>query len=324
MYLEEYLNNLNEGVLNLYDSDNFEPMVIISTMGRVGNQLFEYSAAYSLAKQTNSKLYLFIDDETQKTILNFNIPEENIIYSNQYSKEFFNLLFSNLDAGRMSYHGKEINLLKVNDNNFFEIAKQKNNNKILVMNDYFQSPILFNEYKQELLDHFKITSVSEIKLSPLIASLIKENSVCVHFRKGDTENYSWYKTSIKYYTQSIQLSEKLVHNPKFYIFSDEISKVKNELKDIDNYESYNFQYIEGYSPIEDLYLMSNCGNNIIARSSFSWWAAYLNQNEGFVIAPYKPYHDELFDIFSPDEVDSKRALYDKYYPNNWILLDERE
>ncbi len=40
-----------------------EGSVVLRTMGRLGNQLYQYAAAYSLAQQTESKLYVFVATE---------------------------------------------------------------------------------------------------------------------------------------------------------------------------------------------------------------------------------------------------------------------
>ena len=52
-----------------------------------------------------------------------------------------------------------------------------------------------------------------------------------------------------------------------------------------------FIYVNENNALEDyeeLFIMSRCKANIIANSTFSWWAAWLNQNKNkVVIAPKK-------------------------------------
>ena len=67
------------------------------------------------------------------------------------------------------------------------------------------------------------------------------------------------------------------------IFSNDVEWCRNHLKA----ERITFvDWNTGKESPFDLWLMTQCKHNIIANSSFSWWGAWLNQNEcKEVIAP---------------------------------------
>lgn len=55
-------------------------------------------------------------------------------------------------------------------------------------------------------------------------------------------------------------------------------------------------------------MMTNCRHHIIADSSFSWWAAWLNENKDkLVVAPKKWFNSKQY---NPDDV----------VPDNWIKI----
>ena len=61
---------------------------------------------------------------------------------------------------------------------------------------------------------------------------------------------------------------------------------------------------------EDLYFMQNAKHNIVANSSFSWWAAWLNNNsEKIVLAPNKWFTDEA------------KINYKDVVPDSWTKIE---
>ena len=84
----------------------------------------------------------------------------------------------------------------------------------------------------------------------------------------------------KYYFKSIStINNILKSNLVFFVFSDDINYCKNIFKE--NKLKNNFIYIDNNKnnfAFRDMQLMSYCKHNILANSTFSWWASWLNKN----------------------------------------------
>ena len=115
-----------------------------------------------------------------------------------------------------------------------------------------------------------------------------ENPISLHVRRTDIldpKNPYGGICDIDYYKQAESLIKQKVGIPSFFVFSDDIAWCKNNLNFINPIYFVSNPKIPDY---EELILMSSCKHNVIANSSFSWWAAWLNRNpEKIIIAPKK-------------------------------------
>jgi hypothetical protein len=123
----------------------------------------------------------------------------------------------------------------------------------------------------------------------------------VHVRLTDyRENPNYIQIPSSYYIEFFNT------NDEFYIFSDDIKEAKNKLG-----TWTNVTYVEGSTDIEDMALMSQFQNIIIANSSFSWWAAHLASlyHKVNVIRPGGLFSGEL----------AKKATGNDFYKPEWVI-----
>jgi hypothetical protein len=93
------------------------------------------------------------------------------------------------------------------------------------------------------------------------------NDWCVHIRLKDyVNNPNYVRLTPEYYIEFFRSNP----DKQYYIFSDHIPDAR---KMVGLWP--NVQFVGGSTDIEDLALMSQFKNFIIANSSFSWWAAHL-------------------------------------------------
>lgn len=154
---------------------------------------------------------------------------------------------------------------------------------------YWQSEKYFAAVAEQIRKDFTFKMPMENKNAELAKHINQLNAVSLHVRRGDYANNpkniaAHGLCSLEYYLAAIQHIAKQVEHPHFFVFSDDIAWVKDNLQ-IDfphQYVDYN-RDIDSYN---DMRLMSICKHNIVANSSFSWWGAWLNPNaEKIVVAP---------------------------------------
>jgi hypothetical protein len=291
-------------------------MVIVQLAGGLGNQMFQYAIAYSLAKRAGVGMKIdlsyFENYEWHCYCLDvLNITSDiakpsEIINVKQCPNNLFERLSRYIFGNRTNNIYKEVTLLF---NQKFNKAK-----KNIYLQGYFQCEKYFNEYKDFIRKEFEILKVPSISNKALILDINSNtNTVSLHIRRGNyVHNPSVNKVhgvlNIEYYNDAIRYLEARLGTLKVYIFSDDISWAKANLKF--KQSSFYVDLNDENTNYEDLRLMSLCKHNVIANSSFSWWGAWLNQNPNkIVVAPKQWFADPIKNEEAKDIV-----------PESWIKL----
>lgn len=218
--------------------------------GGLGNQMFQIATTTALALRNNDEPCFNFDYCYTPLQGNPANKYKNTVFSKICNRNdvIFNSIY---DEPKFSYT---------------KIPYREN----LLLRGYFQSYKYFEDFEHEIQNVFSLPE-QNVKDKSL-------NYTSVHIRRGDYIKLSDYhgSCSLQYYKSAMEEMGKTT----FLFFSDDIKWVK------DNFKGDNIFYSNHSEEVTDLTMMSICENNIIANSSFSWWAAYLNKNKNKkVIAP---------------------------------------
>lgn len=120
-------------------------------------------------------------------------------------------------------------------------------------------------------------------------------SVSLHVRRGDyllPENQALFGDICTeyYYGKAMDRIRENCPDCTFYLFTNDKEWAADWIKNEKNKRTHDIILIDlpDERDYEALTLMSRCKHNILANSSFSWWASYLNENpDKLVLAPDK-------------------------------------
>lgn len=268
-------------------------MIIVHLKGGLGNQLFQYAAGMSLAHHHGTALKVDVTELLERdrhigTMRSFDLQKLNTMVEVATDEEIGSLHPRNtlqqlLDKllpryRRSVYTEKQYAF----DPNFFEAGDH------LLLYGYRQSERYFAPIAETIRQSFTVRPEYLRNVQAKAAALASTESVSIHIRRGDYNNpivRDYHGVLGKeYYQAAIDHIMKTVQHPFFHIFSDDPSWVKQHLVFSAPVEIVSGQI--SHTHLEDFHLITQCKHNIIANSTFSWWAAWLNANPGKqVVAP---------------------------------------
>ena len=292
-------------------------MLITKLQGGLGNQLFQYAAGrkLSILHQTTIKLDLswFEQYSSQRYSLGaFNILEafatkEEIAAIKGTPKRGMNRIAFLLEQKLKPYYRRSVFAephLRPYDSNIERTPSD------LYLEGYWQSEKYFLSIQDTIRREFTLKYEPDYENRQLARTITHGDSLSVHIRRGDY--VTGHPVGVHppcgpdYYARCVNFISKRVSNPHFFVFSDDKAWAKDNIR-----FQHETTYVTHNGPdrnYEDLRLMSLCKHNIIANSSFSWWAAWLNANSNKIVLTPSQWFSDL-------SLDTRNLL-----PPGWIRL----
>lgn len=268
--------------------------IIVKFQGGLGNQLFQY-ALYEWIKKEYPDMEVLADLSYYKIRMAHNSPGIWDIFPKIAIKRasFGDIflfsgeiptIYSGKGADRLDAIRKRINNRLFKNRKYVYICKAGNSgvnearNAIAdgarYLDGFWQNKEFFVEIKDTLKNRLFLPNSKDV----YNGMEISEKDVAIHVRRGDYVNSSFGKQlQPDYYIRAIDMMKARISNPHFYFFSDDTEYVSKEYSWLDNKtvvlgHENEFAYV-------DMIMMSKFKNCIIPNSTFSLWAAYLNNND---------------------------------------------
>lgn len=258
-------------------------LVTFRPIGRLGNIMFQVAAAIGYAKKYNVRWCAPMSGYETKRFLQY---------------------FPRVDARKSYDTFTNYNEHPHGRSNWFDYHEIPFNPNGLTLVGFWQSLKYFENAQDEVRRVFELPKHD---LSEWCS---------IHVRRGDYVKYNtnFPPITTDYITKAM-FEQSSRGNNKFLVFSDDIEWCKHNING-----DYEIRFSEGNGEFEDLSMMASCGHNIIANSSFSWWAAYLNQNpDKVIVSPSQ----EGNNWFGPDWDNKNPNKPKTLIPESWIQIKFR-
>lgn len=252
-------------------------MNVVALVGGMGNQMFQYALAVAMNHQG---INTAIDD--------------SLLTNHSFLKSEFHLEYKTPELA------------------FFEVLERQSKNRVTIIEQYSDKeqgydPSVFSRRDCYFVGYWQheryfadksvqaqlrqeFATPPQVKNSPSFATqlelILRQPSCAVHVRRGDylAQGYEFYLDVCTelYYERALAYLQEQVPDAHFFVFSDDKAYVQEKYGQHSNVSVVD----ASLSATEEFFLMSACDHIILANSTFSWWAAWLNANENAIqLAP---------------------------------------
>jgi hypothetical protein len=256
--------------------------------GGCGNQLFQFFAAYSIARSKDVSLAVNTLKVDQNRHRGFSISQSS------YLRNLTGVKFVSEQSPKSNRFRKKMSIYLGTTYRPNEIGMPKNSpnvKRVRRVSGYFQTESFFRQLLNEeliSLEALKHDFESSSDMSHF-SEIDFGNSILLHMRGGDyrKQKNSIGCLSIDYFMESLLI---FGHEGKqVYVISDDPEKII--ANKVANKFPYKYLETENLHPLAVIFLISKFSTLVISNSTLSFWGA-LMQDRNQVIAP-KPWYKGL-------------------------------
>lgn len=272
-------------------------MRIVKIIGGLGNQMFQFALALSLQHR-------FEDEEVKLDLhcfrgyrkhYGFELPRIfNIRYAAASLREIARVAYPypnylSWKAGHRLLPARRAMLVERAD--MKPVDDLFDRTSIGYYDGYWQHESYFSAISERVRAAFVFPELTDERNRAVLQTVTTGNSVGIHVRRGDYLTDPLFRGTCPagYYDRAISLAEERLKPDVYVVFSNDMAWCRQYFATMGESKKVLFvDWNRGQESYRDMQLMSLCRHQIIANSSFSWWAAWLNRNAGkTVIGPAK-------------------------------------